>query len=76
MRLRRFELPRDYLPLGPQPSASANSATAACSLGYELQMRNYEGKTALVNSGCLTNKTRCKNDFEATGYLIVWPPRI
>ena len=29
VRLRRFELPRDYLPLGPQPSASANSATAA-----------------------------------------------
>ena len=29
MRTRRFELPRDYLPLGPQPSASANSATSA-----------------------------------------------
>ena len=29
VRLRRFELPRDYLPLGPQPSASANSAIPA-----------------------------------------------
>ncbi len=29
VRIRRFELPRDYLPLGPQPSASASSAISA-----------------------------------------------
>ena len=51
MRLRRFELPRDYLPLGPQPSASANSATAACCWVSQLQKRNYEEKHGLVNSG-------------------------
>ena len=32
VRMRGFEPPRDYLPLGPQPSASANSATSACEL--------------------------------------------
>ena len=30
VRPRGLEPPRDYLPLGPQPSASASSATAAC----------------------------------------------
>ena len=29
VRARGFEPPRDYLPLGPQPSASASSATPA-----------------------------------------------
>ena len=33
MRMRGLEPPRDYLPLGPEPSASANSATSACGLG-------------------------------------------
>ena len=29
VRTRRLELPRDITPLGPQPSASTNSATCA-----------------------------------------------
>ena len=30
VRMRGFEPPRDYLPLDPESSASANSATSAC----------------------------------------------
>ncbi len=60
VRPRGLEPPRDYLPLGPQPSASANSATTAriCSGCNSLIRVQGSGQVTKIKPPKTANRTR------------------